>query len=184
MDARTIPGSATGPGVSWDLFNYGRISNKVRVEDARFQQLAVNYDNTVLRAVQEVEDAMISFLQTQQSVGFLADAVKASKRAVDLSMIQYREGLTDYQRVLDTQRELSVQQDRLVFTTGSVDLSLVGLYKALGGGWQLRKDKEFVPKDIIEEMGNRTNWGNLLSPDEYEYPPSQEVKAIFHSPDF
>jgi NodT family efflux transporter outer membrane factor (OMF) lipoprotein len=173
-----------GPGVSWDLFNYGQISNKVRVEDARFQELAVNYENTVLRAVQEVEDAMVSFLQTQESVGFLADAVKASKRSVDLSMIQYREGLTDYQRVLDTQRFLSVQQDQLVFTAGSVDLSLVGLYKALGGGWQLRKDKKFVPQDIIEEMEKRTNWGNLLSPDEYEYPPSQEVKAIFHTPDF
>jgi len=173
-----------GPGVNWDIFNYGQISNKVRVEDARFQQLAVNYDNTVLRAVQEVEDAMISFLQTQKSVGFLADAVKASKRSVDLSMIQYREGMTDYQRVLDTQRFLSVQQDQLVFTAGSVDLSLVGLYKALGGGWQLRKDQEFVPQDILEEMEKRTDWGNLLSPDEYEYPPSQEVKAIFQSPDF
>ncbi len=173
-----------GPGVNWDIFNYGQISNRVRVEDARFQQLAVNYDNTVLRAVQEVEDAMISFLQNQKSVGFLADAVKASKRSVDLSMIQYREGMTDYQRVLDTQRFLSEQQDQLVFTAGTVDQSLVGLYKALGGGWQLRKDQEFVPQDILEEMENRTDWGNLLSPDEYEYPPSQEVKAIFQSPDF
>ena len=173
-----------GPGVNWDIFNYGQISNRVRVEDARFQQLAVNYDNTVLRAVQEVEDAMTSFLQNQKSVGFLADAVKASKRSVDLSMIQYREGMTDYQRVLDTQRFLSEQQDQLVFTAGTVDQSLVGLYKALGGGWQLRKDQEFVPQDILEEMENRTDWGNLLSPDEYEYPPSQEVKAIFQSPDF
>jgi len=173
-----------GPGVSWDLFNYGQISNKVRVEDARFQELAVNYENTVLRAAQEVEDAMISFLRTQDSVGFLADAVKASKRSVDLSMIQYREGLTDYQRVLDTQRFLSEQQDQLVFTAGSVDLSLVGIYKALGGGWQLRSGNEFVTQDIIKEMEERTNWGNLLSPDELNYPPSQEVRSIFHTPDF
>jgi hypothetical protein len=58
------------------------------------------------------------------------------------------------------------------------------MYKALGGGWELRKNKEFVPKDIIEEMEQRTNWGNLLSPEEYEYPPSQEVKSIMHVPDF
>ena len=173
-----------GGGFQWDILNYGRITNKVRVADARFQGLVINYENTVLRAAQEVEDAMISFLRTQDAVEFLADAVEASKRAVDLSMIQYREGLTDYQRVLDTQRFLSENQDQLVFTTGAVDVALVGMYKALGGGWQLRTDKEFVPKDIIEEMEQRTNWGNLLSPDEYEYPPSQEVKAIFHSPDF
>jgi NodT family efflux transporter outer membrane factor (OMF) lipoprotein len=173
-----------GGGFQWDILNYGRITNKVRVEDARFQALVINYENTVLRAAQEVEDAMISFLRTQDAVGLLADAVKASKRSVDLSMIQYREGLTDYQRVLDTQRFLSENQDQLVTTAGSVDVALVAMYKALGGGWELRKNKEFVPKNIIEEMEQRTNWGNLLSPDEYEYPPSQEVKAILHSPDF
>ena len=173
-----------GPAVSWDLFNYGQITNKVRVEDARFQELAVNYENTVLRAAREVEDAMVSFLRTQDSVGFLADAVKASKRSVDLSMIQYREGLTDYQRVLDTQRFLTASQDNLVFTVGSVDLSLIGIYKALGGGWQIRSTNEFVAKDIIEKMESRTDWGNLLSPDEYDYPAYEEVTAILHSPDF
>jgi NodT family efflux transporter outer membrane factor (OMF) lipoprotein len=173
-----------GGGFQWDILNYGRITNKVRVEDARFQGLVINYENTVLRAAQEVEDAIISFLRTQDSVEYLADAVKASKRSVDLSMIQYREGLTDYQRVLDTQRFLSEQQDQLVSTTGAVDVALVGMYKALGGGWELRKGNEFVPKNIIEEMEQRTDWGNLLSPEEYEVPPSQEVKAILHSPDF
>jgi NodT family efflux transporter outer membrane factor (OMF) lipoprotein len=173
-----------GGGFQWDILNYGRITNKVRVEDARFQGLVINYENTVIRAAQEVEDAMISFLRTQDAVKFLADAVKASKRSVDLSMIQYREGLTDYQRVLDTQRFLSEQQDQLVSTTGAVDVALVGMYKALGGGWELRKGNEFVPKGIIEEMEQRTNWGNLLSPDEYAYPPSQEVKQILHAPDF
>ena len=168
-----------GPAISWDILNYGRITNQVRVEDARFQELAVNYENTVLRAAQEVEDAMISFLRTQDSVGFLADAVKASKRSVDLSMIQYREGLTDYQRVLDTQRFLTEQQDQLVFTAGSVDLSLVVIYKALGGGWQLRKDNEFVTQDIIEEMEERTNWGNLLSPDELIIPRLRRSNPYF-----
>jgi NodT family efflux transporter outer membrane factor (OMF) lipoprotein len=173
-----------GGGFQWDILNYGRITNQVRVEDARFQALAINYEDTVLRAAQEAEDAMISFLRTQDAVEFLADAVKASKRSVDLSMIQYREGLTDYQRVLDTQRFLSENQDQLVSATGAVDVALIGMYKALGGGWELRKGKEFVPKDVIDEMEQRTNWGNLLSPDEYEYPPSQEVKSIMHVPDF
>jgi hypothetical protein len=126
----------------------------------------------------------VSFLQNQNAVVFLADAVKASKRSVDLSTIQYREGLVDYQRVIDTQRDLTIQQDNLVATTGEVDLGLVSIYRALGGGWQLRTNKDFVPEHIREEMAQRTNWGDLLAPEELEYPPSQEVKSIFHKPDW
>jgi NodT family efflux transporter outer membrane factor (OMF) lipoprotein len=175
---------STGAGFNWDIFNYGRITNQVRVEDARFQELAVNYEDTVLRAAQEVEDAMVGFLQSQNAVFFLADAVKASKRSVDLSLIQYREGLVDYQRVLDTQRDLTSQQDNLVFTAGSVGLNLVAMYRALGGGWEIRGENDFIPASIKEEMETRTNWGDMLSPKETEYPPSQDVKKIFHRPDW
>ncbi len=175
---------STGAGFNWDLFNYGRITNKVRVEDARFQELAVNYENTVIRAAQEVEDAMVGFLKSQDAVLFLGEAVKASKRSVDLSMIQYREGLVDYQRVLDTQRDLTTQQDRLVFTAGSVGQNLIALYRALGGGWEIRMGKDFIPETIKEEMDKRTNWGDMLSPQKTEYPPSQDVKSIFHKPDW
>jgi len=175
---------SAGAGFNWDLFNYGRISNNVRVEDARFQELAVNYEDTVIRAAQEVEDAMVGFLQSQDAVVFLADAVKASKRSVDLSMIQYREGLTDYQRVLDTQRFLVEQQDNLARTTGSVGQNLIAMYKALGGGWEIREGQDFIPADLKEEMEKRTNWGNILSPEKVEYPPSQEVRSLFHTPNF
>ncbi len=175
---------STGGGFSWDLFNYGRITNQVRVEDARFQELAVNYEQTVIRAAQEVEDAMVGFLNSQEAVFYLADAVKASKRSVDLSLIQYREGLVDYQRVLDTQRDLTTQEDNLVFTAGSVGLNLVGLYRSLGGGWEMREGKDFIPASLKEEMEKRTNWGDILTPQQTEYPPSQEVKSVFHRPDW
>lgn len=173
-----------GAGFNWNLFNYGQITNSVRVEDARFQELAVNYEDTVLRAAQEVEDAMIGFLQSQDAVFFLADAVKAAKRSVDLSLIQYREGLVDYQRVLDAQRDLTAQQDNLVFTAGSVGQNLIGIYRALGGGWEIRGSNDFIPASIKEEMKNRTNWGNILSPEKLEYPPSQEVNSLFNYPDW
>ncbi len=175
---------STGAGFNWDIFNYGRITNQVRVEDARFQELAVNYEDTVIRAAREVEDAMVGFVRSQDAVFFLADAVKASKRAVDLSMIQYREGLVDYQRVLDTQRFLTEQQDGLVFTAGSVGQELVAIYRSLGGGWGMRAGKDFVSAGIKEEMEQRTNWGGMLSPQKADYPPSQEVKAVFHRPDW
>jgi len=173
-----------GPAFSWDIFNYGRITNQVRVEDAVFQELAVNYEDTVLSAAREVEDAMIAFLRSQDTVKFLADAVKAYKSSVDLSMIQYREGLVDYQRVLDAQQNLTRSEDQLTSTAGSVDLNLVAIYKALGGGWELRKDKDFVAQDIKKEMARRTNWGDMLEPEKLEYPPSQDVKSVFHRPDW
>jgi outer membrane protein TolC len=175
---------AVGAGFNWDILNYGRITNRVRVQDARFQELAVNYEDTVIRAAQEVEDAMVGFLNSQDSVSFLSEAVKASKRSVDLSMIQYREGLTDYQRVLDTQRFLTAQQDDLVFTAGTVGLNLVAMYRALGGGWEIRAGQDFIPASLIEEMEGRTNWGSILSPDKVEYPPAEEVRSLFHVPNF
>jgi NodT family efflux transporter outer membrane factor (OMF) lipoprotein len=177
-------GYSAGPSFSWDLFNYGRITNSIRVEDARFQELAVDYENTVLEAVQEVEDAMTAFLRSQDEVAFLADAVTAYKSSVNLSTRQYKEGDVDFQRVLDAQQNLVQQQDNLVTTTGDVGLNLISLYKALGGGWEMRTSKDFVPGYIKAEMEARTNWGNLLVPDELEFPPSEEVDNLFNRPDW
>lgn len=151
-----------GPSLTWDILNYGRIKNQVRVQDARLQQLVTNYQNTVLRAAQETEDAMIGFLKKQQESLFLVDAVTASKRSVDISLLQYGEGLTGYQRVLDAQRNLSVDQDSLARVQGSVVLNLVDMYKALGGGWQTMSDREFVKPAVQQEMSERTDWGGLL----------------------
>jgi outer membrane protein TolC len=166
----------------WMGTNYGRITNNVQVQNALFQQLAVNYENTVLRAVQEVEDAMTGFLSSQQPVVSLNDAVDASKRSVDLSLLQYREGIVDYQRVVDSQRFLTQQQDALVSTSGDVDLNLVAMYKAQGGGWQIREGKAAVSDDIRKEITKRTHWGDLMSTEHPEYPPSQEVRGILHKP--
>lgn len=173
-----------GPSFSWNLFNYGRIKNQVRIEDALLQQLIVNYEDTVLRAHQEVEDFLVGFLRTQEESAILLDSVKASQRSVDLSMLQYKEGLVDYQRVLDTQRFLTDQQDAWTATRGNVVLNLVAMYKALGGGWQIREGKEFVSKDNIEEMEKRTDWGNLIRPKALETPATAEERKQWRWPDW
>ena len=173
-----------GPGFRWNLFNYGRIKNRIRVEDARFQQLLVNYENTVLRAQQEVEDALVGFLKTQEQESFLRESVNAAKRSVDLSMVQYREGLVDYQRVLDTQRFLADQQDQQVTTSGSVVTNLIAAYKSLGGGWQIREGNPFVPPAMLEEMGKRTDWGDLLSPDAVQVPIPDAERGRWRKPDW
>jgi len=173
-----------GVGIRWDIFNYGRIKNRVRVQDALFQQLAVNYENTVLRALKEVEDSMVAFLQSQEEAGYLKDSVEASKRSVDLSLLQYREGLIDYQRVLDTQRFLTEQSDRYTATSGDVVFNMVALYKALGGGWQIRDGKDFVSEENMKEMRDRTDWGGLLTPDELKPPAKEEDSDFWRSPDW
>jgi NodT family efflux transporter outer membrane factor (OMF) lipoprotein len=163
----------TGPALRWDILNYGRIRNRVRVQDARFQALLLEYENTVINAHREVEDALITFLKTQEQEQFLAQSVDSSLRAVDLSMLQYSEGLVDFQRVLDTQRFLAEQQDGYVSANGLVTISLIRMYKALGGGWEIRQGNNFINEDVRLEMSERTKWGNLLTQEELEPPVSE-----------
>jgi len=128
-----------GPAFSWPIFNYGRLRNNVRVQDARFEQAALNYQNTVLEAAREVEDALTAYLRNQTRVGYLTDSVSDARRSVELALVQYRQGSTTYQRVLDTQRFLVRQEDQLASTSGDVALNLVATYKALGGGWEIEQ---------------------------------------------
>ncbi len=159
-------GSGTGfltPLVNWNIFNYGRIKNNVRVQDARFQQLVTVYENVVLNAAREVEDGLVGFLRGQEEIANLENAVVASQRSVELSLDQYEAGQTDFQRVLNSQAAaLLGQQDSLADARGRVVNSLVSTYRALGGGWQIREGKSYVDPDILNEMRERTDWGELL----------------------
>jgi NodT family efflux transporter outer membrane factor (OMF) lipoprotein len=177
-----------GPKIQWPILNYGRIKNDVRVQDARFQQFLVEYRNTVLRAMQDVEDGMVGFLRAQEQQMFLTESVKSYQRAVDLAQLQYVEGLGTYQRVVDSQRFLTQQQTRLASVKGAVVANLIATYKALGGGWELREGRELVPLKTQEQMRERTDWGNLLSPEEHpdiqKQPPTGQEINILHMPDF
>lgn len=154
-----------GPSFRWNILNYGRIKNAVRVEDARYQQAIVNYRNTVLRAAKEVEDALIAFVRGKQRVAFLQVSVESAQRSVDLALVQYRDGTVDYTRVLDTQTFLVDQQDAYTTARGLVIRDLIATYKALGGGWQVRAENGILPQTVIDDMGTRTDWGNLLQTD-------------------
>lgn len=154
---------AVGPQINWAFLNYGRITNSVRVQDARFQQTLVNYRDTVLRAAQEVEDAMSGLLSAQSAATFEQNAVKSAQRSVDLALVAYREGATDYQRVLDAQRSLVERENSLTQSNSSVATNAIALYKALGGGWESRQGQPVVPEQTQREMEARTNWGNVVS---------------------
>jgi NodT family efflux transporter outer membrane factor (OMF) lipoprotein len=152
-----------GPRMIWSLFNYGRIKNNVRVEDARFQASLVSYQDAVLRAGQEAEDALAGFLRSQEAEVFARNAADAAQQSVDLAFVQYREGAVDFQRVLDAQRSLLQEENTLAGVTSSVTTNLIALYKALGGGWEMQQNEPYINDSIRNEMQRRTNWGEYFS---------------------
>jgi outer membrane protein TolC len=177
-----------GPSIQWPILNYGRIRNDIRVQDARFQQSLIFYQDTVLRAVQEVEDGLTGFLKSQETAAALQIAVDASRRSVDIAFVQYREGAVDFQRVLDAQRSLLQEETSLVQSHSSNTTSLIALYKALGGGWEIRRGQPFVPVGIQDDMQKRTDWGQLLPapllPKEKDLPPPASRTPFFPQPDW
>ena len=108
-----------GPGFSWNLLNYGRIKNNVLAQDARFQQAVLTYRDTVLRANEEVENGIISFLREQDRVASLTRSTNAAARSVAIATQQYEKGTIDYQPLLDSERVLVQQQDTLAESRGS-----------------------------------------------------------------
>ncbi len=151
-----------GPSFKWNLFHYGRIKNQVRIQDARLEQLLTTYQDTVLNAAREVEDSMTGLVFAQKEAEYLRQGVTTSGRSMELSMLQYKEGLADYQRVLDSTRALTAKQDQYAQIQGRIATDFIGLYKALGGGWQIRLGKEYLPQQIKEKMEKRTDWGEML----------------------
>jgi NodT family efflux transporter outer membrane factor (OMF) lipoprotein len=124
------------PNFSWKILNYGRVLNNVRVQQARLQERALQYQQTVLSAGREVEDALVGFLQYQLQARSLQESATEAEGAVELVQAQYREGLADFNRVLTAQAQLVAQQDQLAAARGNIALSLVAVYRALGGGWR------------------------------------------------
>jgi NodT family efflux transporter outer membrane factor (OMF) lipoprotein len=173
-----------GPSVQWNILNYGQITNNVRVQDASFQQQLLSYQRAVISAQQDVEDNLVAFLRAQDRADFLAKSVTSSRRALSIAVLRYREGVTDFTTVLTAQQALLSQQDSLATTLGNISTSLVGVYRALGGGWEIREGEDIVPAEIKAEMRKRTNWGGLLTPTTYNLPASREPRSTPRLPDW
>ena len=125
------------PGVSWAVFDGGRIRANIKAQTEARQQAMLAYQNTVLTALQETEDAVVVYATEQARHAALTEAEKAAKASVDIARQQYKEGVADFLTVLDTQRDLLGTQDALVQSDQTIATDLVALYKALGGGWEI-----------------------------------------------
>jgi len=150
----------------WNILNYGRLKSNVRFQDALFQQLLVDYQNTVLQAQGDVENAIVAYLKSHEQFASYQVAADASTRSVDVSTAQYQNGLVDFNTVISTLNADTQQQDLLVSTQGTVATNLVQVYLALGGGWQIRDNRdpvELLPADMKDEMRERTGaWKRVL----------------------
>ena len=129
-------GASVGPQMQWNVLNFGRLRCNVYVQEARQGQYAVRYQNAVLLAAEEVDNALVSYVREKQRRQHLAAQVDANKRAVVLSQQRYIGGDVDFQRVLDSQRSLLTSEDQLASSEATVTASLIQLYRALGGGWE------------------------------------------------
>jgi outer membrane protein TolC len=127
-----------GPHFTWDILNYGRILNNVRAQSATFQADVAAYQNTVLTASQDVENGLVTFLKAQEEVKYLEESVTAANKAVTVAIAQYQGGTITFTTLALLQQNLVVQQDLLAQAQGSIALGLIQVYRALGGGWQIR----------------------------------------------
>ena len=173
---------AVGPALRWNLFDYGRTANNVRVQDSRLQQLIESYQDSVLQAAREIDDAAVSVVKTKEQQAVLAESLRAAQRSLELANKRYQEGYADFQRVLDAQRALFAQAERQLINQGSHVSAVVALYKALGGGWLPTPVEQLIPEDVRNSMQERTDWGNLLTaplPGSQANPPSAS-EALQH----
>ncbi|MHC8394908.1 efflux transporter outer membrane subunit [Pseudomonas sp. LB3P93] len=150
-----------GPSLRWNLFDHGQISNNVRIQDARLQQLIETYRDRVRQAAREADDAATGLIKSLERERILSEAEVAAKRSLVLASAQYREGYSDFQRVLDAQRALLEQQDNYLVARSNAVSNLIALYKSLGGGWYSAQPK--VDDATRQQMEKRTDWGDLLT---------------------
>ena len=162
---------SVGPSFQWNLLNYGQITNNVRLQDATLQQYLVDYQNTVLKAQQEVENGISTFLQSRSQAAYLRQSASAASGALRVATLEYQGGTRDFTTVLTAEQNLYQAQNNLAMATGNIATGLVSVFRALGGGWQIRDGNGFVDVKTAQEMRARTDWGSILTPTGGTPPP-------------
>lgn len=161
----TFEGSNSGGGIGFVLpvFYRGAIVDQVRVQDAVFQQAILNYQNTVLSAQAEVEDALIQISTSRKAAQDYAKAVRSAKQAAKLALDLYEAGQSDYNTVIVAQQSLLRVQTDLVQTRTDALLGYVDAFKSLGGGWSGELKVPPLPNEMVAQMKERTDWGQALN---------------------
>ena len=130
------------PGFRWNILNYGRVLNNIRLQEAHLQELIAAYQNQVLAAAREVQIPLRGFIKSREQAENLARSYAAAADATQVGLTQYRTGTIDFNRVFNLETTQVLQQDRLAQARGDIALNLISVYRALGGGWEIR-----LPRD-------------------------------------
>jgi len=125
-----------GPSLQWNIFSGGSIRNNITVQNERQKQALLRYEKSILTALEEVENGMVAYARELDRRENMLTAAVASRESVRLAESMYKDGLTDFSRVLDAQRNLFTHEDQLADSDAEVTRNLIRLYKALGGGWK------------------------------------------------
>lgn len=133
-----------GPSFSWNVFHFGRIFNNIEIQQALWRQAIARYQDTVLSAVREVEDALINHQGNFNQFQAFNRAVAADEKSVQLSLERYRAGKANFQRVLDAQQQMLDDQRQSFTAQAAAITQLVRLYRAVGGGWELGEESTIV----------------------------------------
>jgi len=155
-------GVSIGPAFSWNILQYGRIKNQIRIKDALFEQSLVEYNKKLRSAVVELSDALNGYRLTKAQLMVNKKAVNATVRAFNISMAQYNDGLVNYQRLLTSVTNLTRSQDQYAQIKGALATQVMLVYKALGGGWQSSQNRAYLSQKRAKKMQKRTDWGVYL----------------------
>jgi multidrug efflux system outer membrane protein len=123
------------PGVTWDIFDAGKVKSNIAVQNARQAEALETYVQAVLQSMQDVDDSLVAFNREQLRLQSLHQEVAADQQALTIATDRFEKGSTDFLDVLDAQRTLFAAQIEVAISEQQVSLDLVSLYKALGGGW-------------------------------------------------
>jgi multidrug efflux system outer membrane protein len=124
-----------GASMAWTVLDFGRIRARIRQNEARADGALATYEKTVLVALEETEDALVSFDRNQRRADSLFKAARASEQAAKLARARFEAGVTDFLNVLDAERQLLADRDGLAQAQTDAGTSLIAVYKALGGSW-------------------------------------------------
>jgi len=135
---------AVGPGIFWAAFDLGRVRARIRAADARTEAALAQYEQHVILALEETENALVDFSRQQARRDRLQASAQASEKAVELARQRFQFGVADFLTVLDAERTLLAAQDQLADSATRTATALVAVYKALGGGWEIAPERAYT----------------------------------------
>ena len=124
--------------------------------------MLIDYQSSVLKAQQEVDNGISTFLLSRVEAGYRRKSVRAARSAFTAALVQYDQGATEFTTVLVSEQNVLQAESNLAVTLGNVAQGATAIYRALGGGWQIREDSFFVTAATSDQMRARTDWGRLL----------------------